>query len=151
MLPMSYAPDLELHVREALASDAPRIAALATQLGYEVPPAHAERFLSARNDERELFVAVVPRVGVVGWLGVAVAEHLTASRHAELEGMVVEDEFRGVGVGRALIERAERWARDRRCVFLRLRSNVVRERAHGFYERNGYVLKKGQHVFEKPL
>jgi hypothetical protein len=32
-----------------------------------------------------------------------------------------------------------------------VRSNVVRERAHAFYQREGFVLIKTQRVFEKPL
>jgi hypothetical protein len=32
-----------------------------------------------------------------------------------------------------------------------VRSNVVRERAHTFYERLGYGRVKAQQVYEKPL
>jgi len=32
-----------------------------------------------------------------------------------------------------------------------VRSRVARERAHRFYEREGYALVKTSHVFEKPL
>jgi hypothetical protein len=32
-----------------------------------------------------------------------------------------------------------------------VRSRIVRERAHRFYEREGYELVKTSHVFEKPL
>ena len=36
-------------------------------------------------------------------------------------------------------------------IVLALRSNVIRERAHDFYERQGYARKKSQHYYEKAL
>jgi GNAT superfamily N-acetyltransferase len=146
-----FAPDPETNVREAFASDALRIAALALQLGYEVPPAHVERTIARRGPGFEIFVAVVPRVGVVGWATVAIRETLTATRHAELEGLVVDDEYRGGGVGRLLLEQVERFARDAGVSMVRLRSNVLRERAHAFYERAGYASPKSQRFYEKRL
>jgi GNAT superfamily N-acetyltransferase len=142
---------LEVNVREALASDARRIAALALQLGYDVTIAHVETFLAARTNERELFVAVVPRAGVVGWIGAHASAPLTASKHAVVDGLVVEDEYRGVRVGEALLQRVEAWARARECTAVRLRANVVRERAHEFYRRHGYAVLKTQHLFAKSL
>jgi hypothetical protein len=32
-----------------------------------------------------------------------------------------------------------------------VRSNVIRERAHAFYERHGYIHFKTQKAFRKPL
>lgn len=147
----SSAADLEIHVREALASDAERIGALCVQLGYETPLVHVERMLARRSDDDEVFVAIVPRIGTIGWIAVNTVESLTGSRSANIGGLIVEDEYRGVGVGALLLSRAERWARERKCPRLCLRTNVLRERAHGFYERQGYALKKTQHFYEKPL
>ncbi|HET6894039.1 MAG TPA: GNAT family N-acetyltransferase [Candidatus Baltobacteraceae bacterium] len=143
--------ELGTAVREALQSDAARIAALAGQLGYEVPVAHVERQIGRINDERTVFVAVVPRAGVVGWIGVALREAVIDSARADIEGLVVEDEYRGNGIGQLLVEAAETWARRRGCTSMRLVSNVVRERAHEFYERLGYDVLKTQHAFKKTL
>jgi GNAT superfamily N-acetyltransferase len=143
--------ELGTSVREALVSDAPRIKALALQLGYEVPLVHVERYLRTLDDNRAVLVAVVPRAGAIGWVGVSLHDTLTSSGVAQIEGLVVEDEYRGCGVGAALVESAEAWARRRGCSALRLNTNVVRERAHEFYLRLGYDLLKTQHVFQKPL
>jgi GNAT superfamily N-acetyltransferase len=147
----SQSNDLGTSVREALPSDAQRIVALAGQLGYDVPLAHVERQLQRVNDDRAIFVAVVPRAGVVGWIGVALVEAITDSGRADIQGLVVEDEYRGNGIGRLLVEAAEGWARRRNCTSMRLVSNVVRERAHEFYKRLGYDLLKTQHAFKKSL
>ena len=37
------------------------------------------------------------------------------------------------------------------CIRMTVRSRIARERAHRFYEREGYVLEKTSHVFRKPL
>lgn len=143
--------ELGTAVREALPADAHRIMMLAGQLGYEVPLSHVERQLRRMNEEHTIFVAVVPRAGVVGWIALALREAITDSGRADIEGLVVEDEYRGNGIGQLLVEAAETWARRRGCTSMRLVSNVVRERAHEFYRRLGYDLLKTQHAFKKSL
>lgn len=143
--------DLGTAVREALPADAQRIASLCVQLGYTVPLTHVEEFMRSLTPAQALLVAVVPGAGVVGWVSVAQANTLTSSARAEIQGLVVEDEYRCNGIGRALVEAAEAWARRRGCTTLRLLSNVVRERAHEFYRSVGYDVLKTEHVFQKSL
>jgi GNAT superfamily N-acetyltransferase len=143
--------ELAASIREALPADAERIAALAGQLGYDVPLEHVERMLERSQPDRAIFVAVVPRAGVVGWAMVTHDETLISSRRAEVHGLVVEDEFRGQRIGELLMQAAEDWGRKRNCSALRLLSNVTRERAHGFYARLGYDILKTEHVFQKNL
>ncbi len=149
---MQSLPDrLGTSVREALKSDAPRVVSLAQQLGYEVPASHVTAYLTALNEDRAVFVAVVPRAGVVGWIGVALSRSLTSIGRVEVHGLVVEDEYRGNGIGAALLDAAEAWGRKRGCTRVRVLSNVVRERAHRFYEQTGYEVVKTERVFEKSL
>ena len=44
---------------------------------------------------------------------------------------------------------AEEWAARHGCPRVRVRSNVIRERTHRFYERLGYRAVKSQKVFDK--
>ena len=143
--------DTGANVREALPSDIARICVLAGQLGYDITPDHIERRLAARNGGREVFVAIVPRVGVIGWIGTAVREAMLGERCTDVEGLVVEDEYRSNGIGAILLARAEQWARANGCGTVRLLSNILRERAHTFYLDNGYDILKSEHVFEKAL
>jgi ribosomal protein S18 acetylase RimI-like enzyme len=46
---------------------------------------------------------------------------------------------------------AQNWARLHGARQLRVRSNVVRERAHGLYRRLGFAETKRQAVFDKEL
>jgi len=61
----------------------------------------------------------------------------------------VAEAQRSGGVGAALVAAAEEWARVKLCARIRVRSNVVRERTHRFYERLGYRVVKSQKVFDK--
>jgi GNAT superfamily N-acetyltransferase len=52
-----------------------------------------------------------------------------------VEDLAVSPEHRSQGVGRALLETAKRWARDRGATHLELDSGEARTDAHRFYER----------------
>jgi GNAT superfamily N-acetyltransferase len=77
--------------------------------------------------------------------------HIEEVPFAELAGLVVGDSARSRGIGALLLRAAEDWARNRGFARLRVRSNVVRERAHRFYLREGYIERKRQVVFDKTL
>jgi GNAT superfamily N-acetyltransferase len=63
----------------------------------------------------------------------------------------VDEAHRGTGIGKALLKRAETWARDQGHRVLRIRSNVVRTEAHAFYESMGYGHTKTSNVFVKDI
>jgi len=139
-------------IRAALPEDRDDLARLSTQLGYPMTPGEAEGRLSeiAGHSDHALFVAEA-RGRLAAWLQVSLPRIFEAPRQAEIAGLVVDEEERGRGIGRALLREAERWARANGCTALRVRSNVVRERAHAFYRREGFGEIKTQRVFEKPL
>lgn len=140
-------------VRPAVAADSRRIAELAGQLGYPSTPEEVSQRLRGINNpsENAVFVAALPDGEIAGWLGVFVYRCVEADVRAEVSGLVVDERFRSRGIGLRLLEQAEQWARDRNCVAIGLRSNVIRDRAHAFYEEHGYQLVKTQKAFRKPL
>ncbi|HEY2396046.1 MAG TPA: GNAT family N-acetyltransferase [Rudaea sp.] len=140
-------------IRPARAEDAAALAQLSTQLGYPVDaPTIGARHAQARaRDIGEVFVASDAEGNVVGWTHVVPRLHIEEVPFAELAGLVVADTARSVGVGALLLHVAEAWAKQHGFTRLRVRSNVVRERAHRFYLREGYAERKRQVVFEKDL
>ena len=142
-----------IKVRGVEADDAKRIAVLAAQLGYPVTAEQMEDRL--RQLEREpghaVFVAETPQAQVIGWVHVFVRRLLVTDRDAEVGGLVVDGRFRTSGVGAMLLKQAECWASQEDCAAMRVRSNVVRDDAHGFYARAGYTAIKTQRVFHKVL
>jgi len=141
-----------LQIRNAQFSDSKDIAVLLAQLGY---PSSVEevnnrlRYLENQVDHAT-FVAAVDS-GVVGWVHVCVRYHLTENPFAEISGLVVDEKLRSTGIGFLLLESAEKWAVDHQCNHIWVRSNILRERAHGFYEKHGYRRLKTQHVYLKEL
>jgi GNAT superfamily N-acetyltransferase len=126
-------------IRRGRNSDAQRLAELSGQLGYPTTAAEItgrlRRLKPASNNA--LFVAQAPGTGVVGWAHVSVTHLVEVGTRAELNGLIVAEGQRSLGAGARLLET--------------VRSNVIRERAHKFYERQGYEHYKTQKAFRKPL
>jgi GNAT superfamily N-acetyltransferase len=56
-----------------------------------------------------------------------------------LLGLVVDQPFRGRGIGRRLMEWTERWLKERGVAKLTLTSGHQRKEAHDFYRHLGYA------------
>ena len=57
---------------------------------------------------------------------------------AAVENLVVEEKFRGRGIGAKLLEEAARLARDAGSYKIVLSSNLLRKEAHAFYRHLGW-------------
>ncbi len=143
----------ELKIRRAKPGDAPRIAELSGQLGYPATASQIRQRLRAIRPAplHAVFVAEGQDIGVVGWLHVSKQPLVEVEVRAEVNGLVVSEGHRSLGAGARLLAAAEDWARKHGCKSMSVRSNVIRERAHQFYERNGYEHYKTQKSFRKPL
>lgn len=140
-------------IRPARSKDAARLAELSSQLGY--PSTAVETLQRMRKLKpaslNALFVAEDRDAGVVGWAHVSVNYLIEVGTRAELNGLIVAEDQRSRGAGARLLEAAEAWARKHGCPSMSVRSNVIRERAHKFYERQGYKHYKTQKAFRKSL
>jgi GNAT superfamily N-acetyltransferase len=142
-----------LVIRPVHSEDAARLAALATQLGYP----GSESDLAARLAHlasaplHAAWVVEVDQSEVVGFVHCFVDLRLETDPRCEIGGLVVDEAWRGRGLGRALVEEVEDWARHHGLPVLRLRSNVVRERAHALYRALGFVEVKRQVVMDKDI
>lgn len=110
-----------------------------------------ERRLRALGPDAAVLVAEDERGLVVGCASIAKVVTLAGGERAEIQSFVVEKGQRRRGIGTQLLAQLEAWAAERACPLVRLLSNVERDRAHAFYERNGYARVKTEHVFAKPL
>jgi len=139
--------------RRARSSDARRVAELSSQLGYPTSAVEiAKRMRRLKPaSQNALFVAESRDAGVVGWAHVSVTHLVEVGTRAELNGLIVAEGQRSLGAGAHLLKAVEDWARKHGCPSMSVRSNVIRERAHKFYERQGYEHYKTQKAFRKPL
>jgi GNAT superfamily N-acetyltransferase len=140
-------------MRRARVSDAARIAELSGQLCYPATETQIKmRIRDVINDRYAACFVAESRDGlVIGWIHVSTTPLLEVERRAEVNGLVVDEAARSGGAGAMLLGAAEKWARGKRCKSMSVRSNVLRERAHGFYLQNGYEHYKTQKAFRKGL
>lgn len=96
-----------------------------------------EKSIDAAGDDQGVFVARIDGE-VVGMVAVTEQRHWSGDRDAYVGELVTAEWMEGHGVGRALLARAEQWARDRGLERITLETGAANIRARTFYERHGY-------------
>jgi GNAT superfamily N-acetyltransferase len=140
-------------IRPMLADDAAAVADLATDLGYP----SAERDIRRRYDliherrDARLLVAEDTDRAILGWIHAQITQSLESDARIEIWGLVVAEKARGTGIGRRLVEAAEKWAETLGLTTVVVRSNQRRTGARAFYEHLGYTITKAQNAFRKTL
>lgn len=142
-----------MRLRPPRPDDEAALAELSEQLGYPsgVTQIRARLADILARDDQQVLVAEDAEGRPIGWIHTLVSYRLESDAFAEIAGLVVAEDRRSHGIGQALLEAAEAWARERGMRRMRVRSNALRERAHGFYVRRGYALHKTSRVFDKAL
>jgi RimJ/RimL family protein N-acetyltransferase len=138
-----------LNVRPAEPGDAARLVDLAREVGAEEEgwlitggewrsPGEERRYLRWLRHHSDAAVFVAEENGaIVGRLSIARDAH-PASEHVADLGLMVAREFRRRGIGTALMEEAERWARGLGVRKLELHVFPHNEAAIALYKRLGY-------------
>ncbi|GAA0851154.1 hypothetical protein GCM10009113_34270 [Marinobacter szutsaonensis] len=102
--------------------------------------------LLLNSNEHRIWVADSDEA-VVGWLHAYLAVRVGVAPFVEIAGLIVDEQYRGKGIGSKLVEAAIFWAKSI-GVSVRVRSNSKRDATHKFYQAQGFKLLKQQHVFE---
>ena len=132
-------------IREMTAKDAGAINTLSKQLGY---PLSVEQTLQNINSvlqsrDHTAFVAENETM-IVGWIGAAQVIMLEVMPHCEINGLVIDEHHRGMGIGKLLIDKVKHWAKEKGNDKIGLHCNVKRTEAHLFYEHLGFTELKQQ-------
>jgi ribosomal protein S18 acetylase RimI-like enzyme len=128
-------------VRDATPADSAALARLCGQLGY---PTSAEdmpaRLARLATDPNIRVLVAENEHGVVGLAAMHVRHMINHEAPlAQLTTLVVDERCRGRGVGRALVDVVERFARERPCKRLVVNTALRRTDAHAFYEKLGFT------------
>src|SRR5437762_931890 len=109
-------------------TDLDGVTTLCTQLGYPSTLEQVtQRFRRISSDTGcALFVAQGSGERILGWVYVRGVLPMVADPRAEIWSLVVDEEARGQGLGRALMKRSEAWAAERGYHAISLRSNTIR-------------------------
>lgn len=92
---------------------------------------------SAKADEAMLIAEVDGKPAGAAFL-VTLVDYFTERPHAHLSVLAVEKSAEGKGVGSALLDACEHWARSRGSDRLTLSALVTNARARALYERRGF-------------
>jgi GNAT superfamily N-acetyltransferase len=90
-------------------------------------------------DRGRIFVARHPQAGVVGMVSAQlVISTAMGAPSAWIEDMVLRDEFRGQGLGKALLDAAADWARSKGAKRIQLVADADNAPALAFYKHLGW-------------
>ena len=138
-------------IRNATINDASDISELSKQLGYPTcEPDIKERLNTILNsDDNVVYVAFITSGKVIAWIHIYKAQRIESGAFAEIGGFIVSESSRNKGIGKKLLEVAEKWAISKNLPKLRVRSKIEREDAKQFYSNMGFSIAKKQRVFDK--
>lgn len=107
-------------------------------------------YLSGVNDHGRAYLVARAGAQVAGFACIAIKNNLwVAGNFAYIDELVVDEVFRGRGIGTRLMEEMILIANERGCKKIELDSAFHRVRAHEFYRNLGFV--KRSFVFSKDL
>jgi GNAT superfamily N-acetyltransferase len=137
-----------MQIREAGEADIPSVLSLYATLETAPSIAPAAAFAPAaalaamrQYPWHKIFV-VTQDERIVATFTLTIIDYLAhqGARTGIMEAVVVDPQLRSQGIGKEMIAFCLDRCREERCYKLALSSNVVRERAHAFYEREGFKL-----------
>jgi len=137
-------PHIGFQLRPARSDDAEAIRPLLEQLGYVIAEDQLAQRLAQFSSDPASPVWIAEQEGrLVG----CIACHLTPPLHqieplGRITALVVDENLRGLGIGKALVDEADRFFRRQGCLAAELTSSDHRLAAHAFYEARGYRADK---------
>lgn len=140
-----------MNIRECKLEDYLRLWEITkTALGYDFPAERMkERLIDIlKQPSHKIFVACEGDK-VIGYVHGNDYDCFYSEPLKNVLGLAVDEYYRCIGAGRALMTALEDWARSCGCVGVRLVSGGNRTGAHAFYLRCGYETRKEQKNFIK--
>ena len=139
---------MKFTTREMMEKDAEAVNTLSKQLGYPLSIEQTLQNIKAilQSKDHTAFVAEYEHK-IVGWIGAAHAIMIEVMPHCEMNGLVIDEHHRGMGIGKLLIDKVKQWAREKNNSKIGLRCNVKRTEAHLFYQHLGFTEIKQQKNF----
>jgi GNAT superfamily N-acetyltransferase len=134
------------------AGHAPDVQKLSEQLGYPLSLTETERNIKEMLTAKDhVAFAALYNEKLVGWIHAFRCLVLEGNPFIEIGGLVVDEDYRGKGVGKKLVESIRNWCLENGFYDIRVRSNVKRKEAHKFYTATGFRESKEQKVFQLKL
>ena len=142
---------MDLIIRDAIDDDYESIYLLNLNgLGYDYSKERTKQRLAQVVESKVCKFLIAECNGIIaGYIHVVDYEVTYSDSIKNILALVVDEQFRGNGIGRALLSAVEAWAKETGSVGIRLNSSMARTEAHKFYETCGYVNRKEQKNYVK--
>src|SRR6185295_16021378 len=144
-------------IRKALPADADFIASHAYRLlNFDLPRwranerdnmiqadvHHITKALLRDDPEDCVFIATDEENSACGFMRVLLQkDYYTGEKHAHVNDIVVTSESEGKGVGKLLLQKADKWAIDKKARWITLNVFETNSRARTVYEKQGYHIE----------
>ncbi len=143
---------MEITVRPAQKEDCSEITHLTNQLGY---PSTLEKIceimdLVLAHNDHQVFIAEKENT-IVGYIHLIQSMRIGSNPFVEIAAFIIDESSRSIGVGSSLIRESERWTSGLGFKDIRIRSNIIRQEAHDFFQNRGFQNIKTQEVFSKHM
>jgi GNAT superfamily N-acetyltransferase len=129
-------------------NDLESVGAMSDQLGYPVDTNELNTRFEELMKLSHHALMVCEENSVKGWIHLEVVSDLIEERKVEIKALVVDQNERSKGTGSLLVKAASEWAKTYGVSTIYLSCNIIRDRAHAFYEREGFTRDKTSHFFE---
>ena len=143
---------MKIETRRLYPEDAESISKLSAQLGYSLTVAETgDCIRNVLGSSGHFTLVAISGEIVIGWIHAFKAVRIESKPFIEIAGLVVDENHRGKGVGKTLINEVKEWCVAAGVSSLRLRTNVKRLETHQFYEAFGFTNTKDQKIYERQL
>lgn len=146
-----------MHIRPIKESDGSSWIRLRYALWPDAAPPHEEevaRFFSGESKEPQAVLVAEVDGEIKGFVELSIRVHAdgcVTDRIGYLEGWYVEEDSRRRGLGRALVEASEVWARDAGCVEFASDCDLENERSAAVHKALGFEEVNRIRCFRKAL
>ena len=138
-----------MQIREMSLKELETIYEVVSQLRGELSYKEFEDLIYEMRHMEYKMIGLIDKGELIVYAGVAVQTNLYHKRHLYLFDLVTDEEQRGRGYAKMMLEYLEAYANTAMCENIVLSSNFARKGAHAFYEKNGFVKKS--YVFLKTM
>ncbi|MBT8356270.1 MAG: GNAT family N-acetyltransferase [Desulfobacterales bacterium] len=141
---------MKIEIRQFEPNEIKILQQLMHELGY--PLGDKELLINLNLVQQKGGIVLVAKVDgdIAGCISAAINAGLAEGLYGEIISLVVFKNYRGIGVGKQLVVKAEDWLKSR-VKKIRVRANSIRVDAHGFYKSLGYQEIKTQISFIKTV
>ncbi|WJH35422.1 GNAT family N-acetyltransferase [Paenibacillus sp. CC-CFT747] len=131
-------------IRKYVSRDLDEITELMTDLGHAASKEQMQKRLEAISSIPQYRTFVAEREGkIAGMIGLRLLySYEEDDPVVQISAMVTKTEYRGQGIGRALLRQGEKWAGEigAKAMVLTSGNRPEREHAHEFYKQLGYMV-----------